>query len=343
MDNRDSLRWRWVGLLVVMVLFSVLSGQGWAQGTVVTLSPLSAQVEEGDTVTVDIVVENVTDLYGAQVQLEYDPTLVTVLDANENMAGVQVEPGTFLSPDFIAQNEVDLTAGRISYAVSQQAPHDAVDGSGTLATITFQGEQIGVSALVFVQVILSAPGGVEIQTSTQDGSITVPAPTSTPTSTPTETPEGSPIDTPTPEPTDTPTETPVATDTPTPTSMPDSEILGQHTVKNGETLFCIGRAYGVDPFAIAEVNGILNPSLIHPGQVLDVPNVPRRLPAGRVCPAQFEVDTSPPSCRFLHTIQFGENLFRISLKYGVSMWSVAEANNIFNLHFIRAGEVLCIP
>jgi hypothetical protein len=40
---------------------------------------------------------------------------------------------------------------------------------------------------------------------------------------------------------------------------------------------------------------------------------------------------------------WGENLFRISLRYRVSMWAIAEANGIHNLNYIRAGQVLCIP
>jgi LysM repeat protein len=121
-------------------------------------------------------------------------------------------------------------------------------------------------------------------------------------------------------------------------------ILGYHTVKPGETLFCIGRAYGVDPQAIAVRNGIVNPGLIYVGQVLAIPNAPRLLPSGPVCQRQFGGATPIPStCRLYHTVVWGENLYRISLRYGVSMWAVAEANHILNLHYIRAGQALCIP
>ena len=123
----------------------------------------------------------------------------------------------------------------------------------------------------------------------------------------------------------------------------DADILGHHTVQPKETLYCIGRAYGVDPYAIATENGILNPNLIHPGHRLAIPNVPRSLPPGRVCPRQFDGVTPPPACRWYHTVAHGENLYRISLRYGVSMWAIAEVNGIFNLNYVRAGQVLCIP
>jgi len=44
-----------------------------------------------------------------------------------------------------------------------------------------------------------------------------------------------------------------------------------------------------------------------------------------------------------HVVQPGENLFRIALRYGVSMWDIARLNNILNLRLIYAGQVLLIP
>ena len=147
----------------------------------------------------------------------------------------------------------------------------------------------------------------------------------------------SPLETPTVVPTATPTVMPTAT------SVPAGEILGYHTIQPGETLFCIGRAYGVDPYAIATRNSILNPNRILVGQKLAIPNVPRTLPSGQVCPRQFEGTATPPTCRWNHTVASGENLYRISLQYEVSMYSIADANNILNLNLIFAGQVLCIP
>ncbi len=72
------------------------------------------------------------------------------------------------------------------------------------------------------------------------------------------------------------------------------EILGQHTVKVGESLYCIGRAYGVDPAAIATQNDVANPSIIHPGDVLSIPDVSKTLPPGPVCTPQFGDIPEPP-------------------------------------------------
>ncbi|MDY6875199.1 MAG: LysM peptidoglycan-binding domain-containing protein [Chloroflexota bacterium] len=201
-----------------------------------------------------------------------------------------------------------------------------------------------ISLAILVATLFSIPAGYGLaQTATPTTTSPLPTPTFTPTPTPTLTltPTPSPTITSTPSPTI--TSTPGPTPTPTPT-LPPWSILGHHTVMPGETLYCIGRAYGVDPYAIATQNGILNPGIIHAGHVLEIPNVPRVLPPGRVCPRQFNGGTpTPPGCRWYHTIAWGENLYRISLRYGVSMWAIAEVNHILNLNYIRAGDVLCIP
>jgi len=122
-------------------------------------------------------------------------------------------------------------------------------------------------------------------------------------------------------------------------------ILGYHVVQPGETLFCIGRAYGVDPWAIAAQNSIVCASCIYPGMVLAIPAAYTVLPPGPVCTPQFGDYYYYPSCTCAayHTVALGDTLTHISLVHGVSMWRIAECNGIYNLNYIRAGDVLCIP
>ena len=120
--------------------------------------------------------------------------------------------------------------------------------------------------------------------------------------------------------------------------------IGHHTVRSGETLFCIGRAYGVDPWEIARYNGIVHPYMIHPGLRLAIPNAYAWLPAGPTCARQWGPwPDYPCTCASYHTVAYGQNLYRISLTYNRSMWRIAECNNLYNLNYIRAGDRLCIP
>jgi LysM repeat protein len=89
-----------------------------------------------------------------------------------------------------------------------------------------------------------------------------------------------------------PTDTTVPLPTPTlppVTVAPSVPLLGRHTLENGETLFCIGRAYGVLPNAIAQANNIDLNAGVQFGQVLAIPAVQWvNIPPGPVCPPQFE-------------------------------------------------------
>jgi LysM repeat protein len=137
-----------------------------------------------------------------------------------------------------------------------------------------------------------------------------------------------------------PQPTPVPAAQQTPQIQPTAPVNAQgnvvHTVKSGETLFSIGRLYNVNPYSIAAANNIPYPYVIYPGQQLTIPTG-GTTPPGPTPP--------PPSgqCRFRHLVRPGENLFRISLAYGVPVSTIASANGIVNYNLIFAGQTLCIP
>ena len=107
-------------------------------------------------------------------------------------------------------------------------------------------------------------------------------------------------DTPTTPPTVTPTFTltpvsaapVVASDTPAPVApgaTPTTATLGEHIVRAGETLLCIGRGYGVLPEAIAAANAITVNARLSVGVRLLIPAVQwTNISAGPVCPPQFQ-------------------------------------------------------
>jgi LysM repeat protein len=48
------------------------------------------------------------------------------------------------------------------------------------------------------------------------------------------------------------------------------------------------------------------------------------------------------TCQAYHTVQAGENLFRISLRYGTTMGALQALNNVSNPNLIYAGQRLCV-
>ncbi|MBL8095565.1 MAG: LysM peptidoglycan-binding domain-containing protein [Anaerolineales bacterium] len=79
--------------------------------------------------------------------------------------------------------------------------------------------------------------------------------------------------------------------TATPRSLPASTAypsIGSHTVLPGETLYCIGRAYGVLPSAIASANRITVAESLRSGTVLSIPAARWvSIQSGPVCATQF--------------------------------------------------------
>jgi LysM repeat protein len=122
--------------------------------------------------------------------------------------------------------------------------------------------------------------------------------------------------------------------------MPTPQL---HLVRPGETLFAIGRLYGVNPWAIARMNRLPNPNIIFVGQILAVaPMGPFPGPMPGPYPTGYMPGGYGPG-GMSHLVRYGETLFSIARMYRVNPWMIARANGLFNPNLIFAGQVLCIP
>jgi LysM repeat protein len=102
-----------------------------------------------------------------------------------------------------------------------------------------------------------------------------------------------------------------------------------HTVAWGDTLFSIARQYGTTVDAISSANGLADPTHIYAGQRLIIPTA--------------HVPAAPAGAGASHAVQAGENLFRIALRYGVTMKALSELNGIYNPDQLFVGQTLTIP
>jgi LysM repeat protein len=100
-----------------------------------------------------------------------------------------------------------------------------------------------------------------------------------------------------------------------------------YTVQWGDSLSSIGWRYGVSPWSICSANGLYNCNYIYAGQALWIPGG----------------GGSGAGCVAYHTVMWGQTLSGIAGWYGVGAWRIAQANGIYNMNHIRAGQVLCIP
>lgn len=331
-------------------------------GAHVRVQPAALSAQPNDQVNVFIQAENVIGLTAFEIHLSFNPAVLEV---------VELTNGGFVAADFTVQSTFDNSLGTIDYAVAQ-LNRDPAQGSGVLLKIALRARAEGSSPLSLRAVpaapaglLLADSNGISIQTAWSAGSLTVgsaPGPTLTPTAT---APPLTATVTATPE---APSPTPVAT------TVPGVGSLGSHIVRWGESLFCIGRGYRIDPWEIARVNHIRWwPYFIFPGQILTIPNAPwAAVPAGPVCKTQLAAGTplpptpspatltpptptaigptatpsaTPPpvSCRVYHLVRSGETLYRIGITYGVYYQELARVNQLADPRLIYVGQRLCIP
>jgi hypothetical protein len=162
---------------------------GIAASTQVLLVPGSGVVMLGQTIAVEVRLQNVTDLYGVEIRLNFEATKLQVQDADGDSGnGVQIEEGNFPDPaqGFVVRNSADNSTGQVDYAVALWAPASAVSGSGVTARITFLGIAPGISPLNLTAT-LSDDRGQPIPATVTGGHISVSAGTDTPTATATRT------------------------------------------------------------------------------------------------------------------------------------------------------------
>ncbi len=124
-------------------------------------------------------------------------------------------------------------------------------------------------------------------------------------------------------------------------SAGSTDAAGQdrvYTVRLGDTLSKIARAFGVSASAIIRANGITNPDLLYVGQRLVIPGAS----AGGT-PAPAPTPTAQPAGDKVYIVKAGDTLGQIALRYGTTAAAIARANNLTSPDLIRVGMRLVIP
>ncbi|MBL7161302.1 MAG: LysM peptidoglycan-binding domain-containing protein [Anaerolineales bacterium] len=170
----------------------------------------------------------------------------------------------------------------------------------------------------------------QIPADTNTATVT-PSPTLSPTPLPTQKP-GEPTYTasPTSSPTEPPTSTP---ETPPPTSCPPPSGWEQITVNQGDTLDSLAAKHNTTAEELSEANCLLVSNL-PPGSKIYAPKLP---------PTPTYVTCGPPPGWVYYTVKSGDNLYRIGLAYGVSVYQLQQANCLGSSTYIRTGQQIFVP
>ena len=186
--------------------------------TQVGLDPALTEISTGQRATVRVMVYGVVDLYGFELHMRFNPSVIHIVDTDLPREGVNVTPGDFLTPDYVPQNLCDNVTGKIDVAVMQMGRPPRT-GSGRLITVTVEAVGPGDAAVQFYRVLLADANSLSIAHEVLAGTIIATGPTLTPS--PSATPTNTPRPSATPTATATPTYSP-ATATSTATAHPSS-------------------------------------------------------------------------------------------------------------------------
>jgi LysM repeat protein len=132
-----------------------------------------------------------------------------------------------------------------------------------------------------------------------------------------------------------------------------------YTVVQGDRIFRIALRFGLATETLARFNGIVNVDLISVDQKLRVPapgcvlpTTPTPTPTITVTPSETPGPGTPtatpgagtsPLSGTTYVVQAGDTLFAISIRTGVRISAIAQANNIDNINLIYIGQTLIIP
>jgi hypothetical protein len=164
--SKQGLTWLTVVVFFLTAFFGAHAAQG--QSTMVRLELLtkSPRVGEG-TVSVSVVVEQVTNLGAFEFELTYDEHILELQDVQEGpFLGSSGRRAECLPPE--------TAAGSLLFrCVTLGATPDGPTGSGVLATVTFQPAGAGTSPIHFARLVLTDPPANPLAATGQDASITV--------------------------------------------------------------------------------------------------------------------------------------------------------------------------
>jgi hypothetical protein len=144
-----------------------------AQTPVVRFEPASVEIEVGQEAEIQIYIDNVDELYGIDLRFEFTAGLIEVLDVDDASTGIQLQPGSFPYPDYMARNLVDNVEGTGLYTVVQLSPREPARGSGAVATIRLRGAIPGTCLFGMPYVRAVTSDAIDVPVDTEGGEVLV--------------------------------------------------------------------------------------------------------------------------------------------------------------------------
>jgi len=132
----------------------------------------------------------------------------------------------------------------------------------------------------------------------------------------------------------------------TPTALPEFDESCVYIVRGGDSLYRIAIVNNTTVTALRNANPQVVGDLIRPGQRLNLPDCqPSDANAGLTpAPTELVQPTEPSAVSGTeYIVRPGDTLYDIGLRFGVTVQSIINANNLTNPDRLRIGQRLIIP
>ncbi|MEL3906669.1 MAG: transglycosylase SLT domain-containing protein [Treponema sp.] len=114
----------------------------------------------------------------------------------------------------------------------------------------------------------------------------------------------------------------------------------QYRIKSGDTLYALAKHYGVSVQSILNYNRGLKPTALKIGKLILIPAL-KSVPA--YVRTESTADHSGDNFTGRHTIQSGDTLWSLALKYSVPVELLAQKNNLTVNSVLKLGNTLKVP
>ncbi len=106
-----------------------------------------------------------------------------------------------------------------------------------------------------------------------------------------------------------------------------SDKFKEHSIQDGENLYRIAKQYNIPVIELCKVNNINQNTVLKKGAVLKVPNI----------------NTTKNSALQKYAVQKGDNLFRIGLKYNITVDKLCKINAFDESVNLYPGKIIQVP
>lgn len=157
--NSSKIASLFLVLTLTFMLYSI-KGTNAAVQTITKVDPYQTVAQRGQQFTVNITVVNVQNLFGLDVKLFWNQSILTLLNI-DNMLGVQSNPGGVLYSPLSSSNTTKPGEySLIGYSIGQSTP--SFNGTGVMVRLTFNVTGVGSSELALQTTLTDKPpiGGV---------------------------------------------------------------------------------------------------------------------------------------------------------------------------------------